>query len=197
MSDWAGRFWYSFYERGAIMDDFCQRALAYMTSRPLAEFKKRKTAEMKDDLIAELHARPWLLILDGLERVLVAAGATGNAAAVDSERATPILMCTSLSEAVALFRDELGFTVAFEWGDPPDFAGVCLDRTQVFLCEGNQGQSGTWLMIWVDDVDAFHAGLSLERAEILEGPVDRPWGTRELLVRVHDEHVLRFGGPLT
>ena len=61
----------------------------------------------------------------------------------------------------------------------------------------NQGQSGTWLMIWVDDVDAFHAGLSLERAEILEGPVDRPWGTRELLVRVHDEHVLRFGGPLT
>jgi hypothetical protein len=71
-SDWAGRFWYSFYERGAIMQDFCQRALSYMTERPLKEFEKRKTAELKDELIAQLHARPWLLILDGLERVLVA-----------------------------------------------------------------------------------------------------------------------------
>jgi hypothetical protein len=33
--DWAGRFWYSFYERGAIMADFCQRALSYMTGQPL------------------------------------------------------------------------------------------------------------------------------------------------------------------
>lgn len=24
--DWAGRFWYSFYERGAVMADFCRRA---------------------------------------------------------------------------------------------------------------------------------------------------------------------------
>lgn len=69
---WVGRFWYSFYERGAIMADFCQHALAYMTERPLADFAKKKTGELKDDLLAQLHARPWLLILDGLERVLVA-----------------------------------------------------------------------------------------------------------------------------
>jgi len=69
---WAGRFWYSFYEKGAIMADFCQRALAYMTGRPLQELRKKKTAELKEPLIAELHAKPYLLILDGLERVLVA-----------------------------------------------------------------------------------------------------------------------------
>ena len=71
-SDWAGRFWYSFYERGAYMQDFCQNALAYMTGRPLDEFKKCKTTKMMDELIFQLHSRPWLLILDGLERVLVA-----------------------------------------------------------------------------------------------------------------------------
>ncbi|GEM_PF-2778119 len=71
-ADWAGRFWYSFYERGAIMADFCQRALAYMTGQPLEELRKKKTAELKEPLLAQLHARPWLLILDGLERVLVA-----------------------------------------------------------------------------------------------------------------------------
>ncbi len=71
-SDWAGRFWYSFYEKGAVMADFCQRALAYMTGQPLEELRKKKTAELKEPLFAHLHARPWLLILDGLERVLVA-----------------------------------------------------------------------------------------------------------------------------
>jgi hypothetical protein len=71
-SDWAGRFWYSFYERGAVMADFCQRALAYMTGRPLADFRKKKTLELGEWLLHELQARPWLLILDGLERVLVA-----------------------------------------------------------------------------------------------------------------------------
>lgn len=88
-SDWAGCFWYSFYERGAYMQDFCQRALAYMTSHPLKEFKKRKTAEMKDELIAHLHAQPWLLILDGLERVLVAYHRIDAAEVSDEEVDTP------------------------------------------------------------------------------------------------------------
>ena len=35
-------FWYSFYERGAVMADFCRRALAYMTRRPLASSRRSK-----------------------------------------------------------------------------------------------------------------------------------------------------------
>jgi len=88
-SDWAGRFWYSFYERGAIMEDFCQRALAYMTGRPLGDFKKRKTAQIKDELVAQLHAAPWLLILDGLERVLVAYHRIDAASIPDEEANSP------------------------------------------------------------------------------------------------------------
>lgn len=71
-SGWAGRFWYSFYEKGAVMRAFCQHALAYMTQQPLAAFEKKTTAEMRVELLALLHQDPWLLILDGLERVLVA-----------------------------------------------------------------------------------------------------------------------------
>ena len=70
--DWAGIFWYSFYEKGAIMTDFCQRALAYITRKPLEEFRKKKIAELSEQLLRHLQARPWLFILDGLERVLVA-----------------------------------------------------------------------------------------------------------------------------
>ena len=70
--DWAGRFWYSFYEKGAVMRGFCQHALAYMTRQPLEAFANKSTAEMGVQLVVALRQKPWLLILDGLERVLVA-----------------------------------------------------------------------------------------------------------------------------
>jgi tetratricopeptide (TPR) repeat protein len=70
--DWAGVFWYSFYERGAVLADFCGHALAYMTQAPLDSFRAVPMPELADRLLRQLQARPWLLVLDGLERVLVA-----------------------------------------------------------------------------------------------------------------------------
>jgi hypothetical protein len=71
-TDWAGTFWYSFYEKGAVMSDFSRRALAYMTGQPLKVFRKKRQPELTELLLRQLQARPWLLVLDGLERVLVA-----------------------------------------------------------------------------------------------------------------------------
>jgi hypothetical protein len=71
-ADWAGYFWYSFYEKGADMADFCRRALAYMTGQPLAALNKKRQPELSGRVLLQLQARPWLLVLDGLERVLVA-----------------------------------------------------------------------------------------------------------------------------
>lgn len=70
-TDWAGRFWYSFYEKGATMVDFCRRVLAYITGQPHSDFKERNTAELTKLLIHHLQDRPWLIILDGLERILI------------------------------------------------------------------------------------------------------------------------------
>lgn len=71
-SDWAGRFWYSFYEKGAVMDDFCRRALAYTTMRPVGELATKGSAEVAELLLRQLKRHPWLFVLDGLERVLAA-----------------------------------------------------------------------------------------------------------------------------
>jgi hypothetical protein len=71
-NDWAGRIWYSFYERGAVMADFCRCALAYMTGRPLEHYRGMKSRQLQELLYRQLKTRPWLLILDGIERVLVA-----------------------------------------------------------------------------------------------------------------------------
>ena len=69
--NWAGRFWFSFYERGATLESFCRHALAYMTEQPLESFAKIKTPELSKQLLAELKAKPWLIVFDGLERILV------------------------------------------------------------------------------------------------------------------------------
>lgn len=69
--EWAGIFWYSFYEKGAILADFCRRGLAYVTGEPFEGFRSQKTADLGERLLLHLRARPWLFILDGLERVLV------------------------------------------------------------------------------------------------------------------------------
>ena len=69
---WAGRLWYSFYERGANMREFTVTALAYITQQSHEALRKLPEAEITDGLLVELQRKPWLLVLDGLERVLTA-----------------------------------------------------------------------------------------------------------------------------
>ena len=85
--DWAGQLWYSFYEQGADLNDFCVHALAYIRHEPPKTFRGRRTLDLGDELRRELDARPWLLILDGLERVLVAYNRAGKEHMSDEEAA--------------------------------------------------------------------------------------------------------------
>ena len=40
---------------------------------------------------------------------------------------------TDFEAAVDCYTQKLGFTLAFKWGEPASFAGVNLDRVQIFL----------------------------------------------------------------
>lgn len=103
--DWAGRFWYSFYEKGALMTDFCREALAYMTGTPVKSLEERPIAEVKQELLALLRTRPWLLILDGLERVLVAYHRIDAAEMKDEEADNPTDKVLNRNPCAAI-RDE-------------------------------------------------------------------------------------------
>jgi Domain of unknown function (DUF4062) len=83
--DWAGRFWYSFYERGTDMGDFCATALAYITGQSRRDLVTRPRRELEDDLLFHLRQRPWLLVLDGLERVLAAYNRSDAAQLADED----------------------------------------------------------------------------------------------------------------
>src|SRR5215213_5929239 len=72
MSPLAGRLWWSFYESDATFENFVTRALAYTTRRPLSEVQQIPAPDRESQLLAVLDREPFLLVLDGLERILIA-----------------------------------------------------------------------------------------------------------------------------
>lgn len=84
-TDWAGRYWYSFYEQGADLNDFCVHALAYIRHQPPARFRGQRTTDLGHELRRDLDTKPWLLVLDGLERVLVAYNAADKETKADDD----------------------------------------------------------------------------------------------------------------
>jgi tetratricopeptide (TPR) repeat protein len=67
-----GRMWWSFYESDAYFENFVIRALAYAAWLPEAEVRQMPAPEREEQLWHVLDQRPFLLVLDGLERILLA-----------------------------------------------------------------------------------------------------------------------------
>jgi catechol 2,3-dioxygenase-like lactoylglutathione lyase family enzyme len=126
-----------------------------------------------------------------------------------AHKINPILNVSSFADSVAWF-EKLGWEKAWEWGEPPDFGGVCSGSCEVFLCEGAQGgrgrggvaqtfgpddndaqDKGVWMSIWVEDVDAVHRRCPDQGLEVTWPPTDMSWGVREMHVRHPDGHVFR------
>jgi tetratricopeptide (TPR) repeat protein len=72
MKPLAGRMWWSFYESDATFENFVIRALAYVSQSSLDKVQKIPAPERESQLLAALDREPFLLVLDGLERILIA-----------------------------------------------------------------------------------------------------------------------------
>lgn len=70
---YAGGIWWSFYEKGTSMVTFVRHALAYVLGvDPESLIKDISHYQRGQQLLVELRKRPFLLVLDGFERVLTA-----------------------------------------------------------------------------------------------------------------------------
>lgn len=85
MNPLAGRMWWSFYESDATFENFVTRALAYTTRRPLAEVLQIPAPDRESQLLHALDREPFLLVLDGLERILIAYARMDAARLEDSQ----------------------------------------------------------------------------------------------------------------
>jgi hypothetical protein len=68
----AGRMWWSFYERGSSMRGFVRHALAYVSGKAEETLSHADDWAVTHALIANLREHPFLLVLDGFERILAA-----------------------------------------------------------------------------------------------------------------------------
>jgi uncharacterized glyoxalase superfamily protein PhnB len=115
-----------------------------------------------------------------------------NAGKISVECLTPILYVRDFSEAMNYYTEKLLFERLWEWGDPPDFGAVRLGKVEIFFCLNGQGHPGTWLSIFMEDVDDYFERITRLGADVIEGPTDYPWGCREVRVRDPNQHVIRF-----
>ena len=127
---------------------------------------------------------------------------------MDAKAVTPILNVADIVESFAWF-EKLGWKKGFDWGHPPTFGSVCSGECSIFLCQGAQGgrgksslpttkgqgeagDKGVWMSIWVDDVDAVHRHCLEEEIEVTMPPTNEPWNVREMHIRHPDGHVFRI-----
>jgi GNAT superfamily N-acetyltransferase/catechol 2,3-dioxygenase-like lactoylglutathione lyase family enzyme len=111
--------------------------------------------------------------------------------------AVPILYSENVIRSLDYYTETLGFDGRWDWGKPPTFGCVYKDSVQIFFCEKAQGNPGTWLSVFVQDVDAYYEDIKAKGAKILASPNSMEWGIREMLVEDPDGHKIRFGQPVS
>lgn len=116
------------------------------------------------------------------------------------EAATPQFTVPDVVRTAEYYRDVLGFDIAGYWGEPPEFAIVSRDLVELFFNRADQAEVRTGraagaydAYIRVVAVDDLAAELRTHGAEILEGPEDRVYGQRELVIRDCNGLILAFG----
>jgi len=101
-----GILWWSFYERGATMNAFMRHAIAYIEQGDPDDPKYRnmKHDERKTRLLTLLQGNRYLIILDGLERILTAYHRLDNAQVRDDEVQTDLRACTDPKDSDILYK---------------------------------------------------------------------------------------------
>ena len=129
---------------------------------------------------------------------LVAAGADPMEQSPNRfDSAVPILNVRNVPDSIAYYVEKLGFRKEWDWGTPPTFACVHRDEVRIFLCQDGQGGPGTWISVFIHDVDALYEDYSRSGAIIRQVPTNFPWGLREMNVEDLDGHCLRIGSDAT
>lgn len=114
--------------------------------------------------------------------------------------AVPQFTVPDVVRTAEYYRDVLGFRIEGYWMDPPVFGIVSRDEVEIFFNRANQGDVRTGraagaydAYLRITGVDALAEKLRTSGAEILDGPVDRIYEQRELVIRDLNGLVLCFG----
>lgn len=113
---------------------------------------------------------------------------------------TPQFAVQDVVRTAEYYRDVLGFEIAGYWDGervslspepPPVFGIVRRGEVQVFFNRADS--TGNHAFFDVTGVDALAADLRSRGADIIDGPENRVYGQREVLIRDCNGRILTFG----
>ena len=84
----------------------------------------------------------------------------------------PILHVRDMQVSIDYYESKLGFKK--QWGDG-NFACVARDGFSIYLAHDDQRQSGTWIWIGVEDIDAIYTQVKTNGATIRQEPINYSW----------------------
>jgi catechol 2,3-dioxygenase-like lactoylglutathione lyase family enzyme len=110
--------------------------------------------------------------------------------------AATVFVVSDLPKSVEYYRDALGFTVTFQYGNPTFYACLCRDEVALHLLSAREtkrlpGNGG--ICVFVRDVDGIHAELATRGANVIKPPQDYDYGMRDFDVVDLDGNQLTFG----
>lgn len=102
-----------------------------------------------------------------------------------------LLHPADLGQSLAFYRDTLGLPIYREWGEegrPGHGTVFFLGGGYLELSSGSASTPTDKLELWwqVRDVNVAHDEMKRAAVEIVEAPVDKPWGLREMRMRDPD-----------
>jgi catechol 2,3-dioxygenase-like lactoylglutathione lyase family enzyme len=115
---------------------------------------------------------------------------------IECKQGHACLTVSDIATAIDFYTQKLGFTLGFTWGNPPTFAGVNLDKVQMFLREGTPDPKGCTVSFLVGDADQLFEFHRAQGVEVAETIADRLYGIRDYAVRDLHGYYLSFGHPL-
>lgn len=100
----------------------------------------------------------------------------------------PVLNVADLQASIGFYTG-LGFSLLDTYGDPADFAIIRWGEHEIYLCQGSQGQPGTWLALFISNAADLYDQLVAEGVTVLMPPTE---SGAEYRIKDPDNHVLRI-----
>ena len=121
--------------------------------------------------------------------------------------AEPELFVADISASCAFFTRQLGFSIAFTYGEPPFYAQVkrdgaalnlkCVERPVIDpgLRDREQLLSAALTVATADEIKQLFLEFQAAGVEFFQTLKREPWGARNFIVRDIDGNLLLFAGP--
>jgi catechol 2,3-dioxygenase-like lactoylglutathione lyase family enzyme len=110
--------------------------------------------------------------------------------------AATVFVVSNIGRSIEHYRDVLGFTVTFQYGNPTFYVCLCKDEVALHLLAAHEtkripGNGG--ICVFVTDVDAVHADLVARGVNVIKPPQNYDYGMRDFDVVDLDGNQLTFG----